>query len=386
MRFRNRKKKTPPECQSTATNSSQPNNSNNNDDDEDHVLNSDELEIKRLLDETLTLLAKNDAKKIHNLDSFKRFEKILKQKQKISKLSKLVTQLFSYWDIILLLSLNVLFASYLIFFFSVYYSPNPQIDVTEKLTQAKNWLIAKWLYFDGFTDLTKESCALVAPEIASIMFRPINDCSMCANLKEIQKIESTVSKEEFLREYAYTGIPVVISGAISNWTALNSLNFQFLKELYAKKEDTSAHRNASIPNTIMESVFNSIVSTPQEVMREQEKDVCQFFPYKTKFRDLSEVLAMELDEDNQWPVYPWYVGWSNCNSQAAQVLRKHYERPSFLPDEAEMSRLDWIFMGTPGYGAGMHIDDVDNPSWQAQISGIKHWTCKINFSFIFTCD
>ncbi len=62
-------------------------------------------------------------------------------------------------------------------------------------------------------------------------------------------------------------------------------------------------------------------------------------------------------------------------------------------DESEMSRLDWIFMGTPGYGADMHIDDVQNPSWQgiifleiiliikislifkmkAQITGIKHW-------------
>ena len=31
-----------------------------------------------------------------------------------------------------------------------------------------------------------------------------------------------------------------------------------------------------------------------------------------------------------------------------------------------MSRLDWIFMGTPGYGAEMHIDDVQNPSWQGK--------------------
>ena len=82
---------------------------------------------------------------------------------------------------------------------------------------------------------------------------------------------------------------------------------------------------------------------------------------------------------------PWYVGWSNCNNQASKVLRKHYKRPYFLPDEAEMSGLDWIFMGTPGYGALMHIDDVDNPSWQAQISGIKRWTFMPPAECLFKC-
>ncbi|GIY28765.1 uncharacterized protein CEXT_284871 [Caerostris extrusa] len=31
-------------------------------------------------------------------------------------------------------------------------------------------------------------------------------------------------------------------------------------------------------------------------------------------------------------------------------------------------------MGKPGYGAHMHIDHVDHPSWQAQIRGSKLWT------------
>ena len=208
------------------------------------------------------------------------------------------------------------------------------------------------------------------------MFRPIESCEMCSNLNEIQRVEN-ISKEDFLNDYAYTGVPVVITGAISNWTALKVFNFNFLKDLYTKREEKPT-KNSPNMNT-MENVFNSIVSTREEVT--QEKDVCQFFPYKTKFRDLSEVFKLQMSDENEWP-HPWYVGWSNCNGRVAQVLRNHYERPYFLPDFAEISRLDWIFMGTPGYGANMHIDDVDLPSWQAQISGIKHWRCKFVFKKI----
>ena len=34
---------------------------------------------------------------------------------------------------------------------------------------------------------------------------------------------------------------------------------------------------------------------------------------------------------------------------------------------------DWFFLGTPGYGAPFHIDEVRHPSWQAQIRGVKTW-------------
>ena len=32
-----------------------------------------------------------------------------------------------------------------------------------------------------------------------------------------------------------------------------------------------------------------------------------------------------------------------------------------------------LHMGTPGYGAPFHIDEVKHPSWQAQIKGAKTW-------------
>jgi histone arginine demethylase JMJD6 len=76
-------------------------------------------------------------------------------------------------------------------------------------------------------------------------------------------------------------------------------------------------------------------------------------------------------KDERWQMAenykPWYVGWANCDKEAGTILREYYERPDFLPKDSESGRRDWIFMGTPGYGAPYHIDNVKYPSWQAQV-------------------
>ena len=46
---------------------------------------------------------------------------------------------------------------------------------------------------------------------------------------------------------------------------------------------------------------------------------------------------------------------SNCDAATGNILRQHYQRPYFLPRSAESSKTDWIFMGSPGYGAHMHV-------------------------------
>ena len=46
---------------------------------------------------------------------------------------------------------------------------------------------------------------------------------------------------------------------------------------------------------------------------------------------------------------------SNCDVATGNILRQHYQRPYFLPRSAESSKTDWIFMGSPGYGAHMHV-------------------------------
>ena len=78
-------------------------------------------------------------------------------------------------------------------------------------------------------------------------------------------------------------------------------------------------------------------------------------------------------EDSRWQMQgnynPWYIGWANCDEEAGDILREFYQRPDFLPLDSESGRRDWIFMGTPGFGAPYHIDNVKYPSWQAQVRG-----------------
>lgn len=64
---------------------------------------------------------------------------------------------------------------------------------------------------------------------------------------------------------------------------------------------------------------------------------------------------------------------SNCSPGVSVILRQLAPRPAFLPNESESSALDWIFMGGQGPGAAWHLDYVQRPSWQAQISGTKTW-------------
>ncbi|KFM65238.1 hypothetical protein X975_05541, partial [Stegodyphus mimosarum] len=131
------------------------------------------------------------------------------------------------------------------------------------------------------------------------------------------------------------------------WNALNVFNYNFFKELYNSTE--GAYRSV--------------------------EEECQFFPFRTKFLSLREVFNMPEERAymTSSDAETWYIGWSNCNPDISFVLRQHYTRPYFLPDDSELSAIDWIFMGYKGTGASMHLDYVRRPSWQAQIKGKKTW-------------
>ena len=69
-----------------------------------------------------------------------------------------------------------------------------------------------------------------------------------------------------------------------------------------------------------------------------------------------------------------YVGWSNCDEQAELELEKFFSFPAFFHPETVFGEKTWFFLGTPGYGAPSHIDQVTLPSWQAQVH--VHSNCK----------
>ena len=135
-----------------------------------------------------------------------------------------------------------------------------------------------------------------------------------------------ISVDAFTDKYAYTSRPVVVRNAMKDWNASKVFDFSFFRHLYLER----------FPGSV-------------DVLDEH----CQFFNYKTEFRSLRELLTMSPKRFEEM----WYVGWSNCDVSVADVLRQHYSRPTFLPLGSESSRLDWIFMGRPGYGANMHVGE-----------------------------
>ncbi|KAL3876866.1 hypothetical protein ACJMK2_034649 [Sinanodonta woodiana] len=176
--------------------------------------------------------------------------------------------------------------------------------------------------------------------------RPPLNCDVCRDLYTFP-VEKEISQERFLEKYAYTSIPVLIKDATKNWTAMSTFSYHFFKELYS-------NTNGSLK------------------LVEEE---CQFFPYKTEFETLADAFNISEARARFEPgERNWYIGWSNCHPLVSSILRQHYQRPYFLPNDSESSSLDWIFMGGSGRGAYIHLDYVQRPSWQAQIVGKKTWS------------
>ncbi|ESP03764.1 hypothetical protein LOTGIDRAFT_109925 [Lottia gigantea] len=189
-------------------------------------------------------------------------------------------------------------------------------------------------------------CIIDINPVITEMVRPLANCEPCRGLHSVP-VERNISVEEFMKKYAFTGVPVLVKDATTNWTAMNEFSYHFFKDLY-------------------DSLEGSFQVNDEE---------CQFFPYKTEFESLEEAFSMPEDRVNfKEGEKPWYFGWSNCHEGAAKILRSHYQRPYFIPNDSESSTIDWMFMGGTGLGAFMHLDYVERPSWQAQISGKKTWT------------
>ncbi|XP_071963180.1 uncharacterized protein [Antedon mediterranea] len=194
------------------------------------------------------------------------------------------------------------------------------------------------------SSLHHEPCLINKDTLPPSLIGPITDCSMCEDLLSIPLYDA-ITREEFEVRHAYTNRPALIRNAIQNWTALTQLNFNYLKEMYLSSNIDDIQEN------------------------------CAFFAYRTDFLSLKDAFesitpAMQNLEDG---APNWYIGWSNCDEHIRSMVKQMTQKPYFLP-ERSVCYSTWIFVGTPGIGAGIHIDSVELPSWQAQIMGSKTWT------------
>ena len=136
----------------------------------------------------------------------------------------------------------------------------------------------KFMQYVTDFDMDKDICVIPYPEIILDMFRPPVNCSLCKEVHKVDRV-SALSREEFVRKYAYTGRPVVISDGTKDWTASQYFSFNYFKSIYGPDSP---------------------------VLSEDQK--CQFFPYKTSFTSLKEVFNMS-EKDANMEGNPWYIGW-----------------------------------------------------------------------------
>jgi len=192
-------------------------------------------------------------------------------------------------------------------------------------------------------NVNTDECVIPSAELVQDYLRPAVDCNLCKDVEGLSVVNN-ISPEEFHKKFAFTMKPLLVKGGQKNWDAKEVFSMDYFRKIYPKDS---------------------------EALDKVKRD-CQFFPYQTKFEDLGEVFQMSKDRE-LGKEKPWYIGWSNCDGMTANELRKHYKKPTFLPEYYEHANTDWVFMGLPGYGANMHIDSIDIQSWQAQIKGTKKW-------------
>ncbi|XP_033109933.1 uncharacterized protein LOC117111167 [Anneissia japonica] len=195
------------------------------------------------------------------------------------------------------------------------------------------------------TSVYDDPCLIYMHALPEELSRPIADCSMCKDLTTVPRYDF-ITKEEFELKHAYTSQPAVIAKGTENWTASKNLTFSYLKELYLATADV-----------------------------DNIQGDCAFFGYRTDFVSLKHAFeSITTEMENVEPGSPnWYIGWSNCDENISSVIHQLSSKPYFLPERSRQYNT-WIFAGSPGVGAGIHIDTVDLPSWQAQILGRKTWT------------
>uniref|UniRef100_H2ZER0 JmjC domain-containing protein n=1 Tax=Ciona savignyi TaxID=51511 RepID=H2ZER0_CIOSA len=221
--------------------------------------------------------------------------------------------------------------------------PSYLVYIIKHKTEEGSMFLQEWSDASRKGPLRDLKCLVEFGPYEPYVRKPV-DCKTCAGITEVKHVRNLTQKD-FLHDYAFTMQPVVVEDGQLNWTARETFSYDYFKGIY----------------------------TPGSKAFEQVSTKCQFFPYDTNMNGLREFFTMSKDrvegkEDR------WYIGWSNCEGPAANELRKHYHLPYFLPPELDHSKVDWVFMGMPGYGAPMHVDFVTTSSWQAQLRGIKKWT------------
>ena len=108
---------------------------------------------------------------------------------------------------------------------------------------------------------------------------PFIDCNVCVGVTGAPRL-SNLSQEDFVKNYAYTGKPILVEGAVLNWSAIEVFSYDFFKSLYL-----------SVPSSL-----------------EEDSNTGQFFSYSSNVRDLKHLFSLS-DDVATMATEKWYIGW-----------------------------------------------------------------------------
>ncbi|MDF5721312.1 MAG: cupin-like domain-containing protein, partial [Rhizonema sp. PD37] len=161
---------------------------------------------------------------------------------------------------------------------------------------------------------------------------------------------SNISYEEFVREYASVGKPVIITDVVKNWRASTKWNLDFFKSKYG-----------SVKLEVQD--YNPEGEFTRETRTHESMKIADYIDYMTggagnKLLYLSNMHICyhpELWEDCEDPIY-----FNNWFKRFPLELIKR-----FYPDFSS------VFIGFKDTSVGLHYDSRHDTTWVAVISGRK---------------
>ena len=100
-------------------------------------------------------------------------------------------------------------------------------------------------------------------------FRVPNHCKSCADVTQIEIIDAAnLNVDIFVDKYAYSGRPLLVKNVTKKWKAMDSFNFEFIRDLYKGLDDPWS----------------------------MDPTKCQFFTYKTEGHHHFEKLQVTMPQ------------------------------------------------------------------------------------------
>lgn len=133
--------------------------------------------------------------------------------------------------------------------------------------------------YPAFKMFTGSACLLTELSPFGEVVTPMADCVICEGVTEAPRLFN-LSKDDFIRNYAYTSKPILVVGAVSHWSALEVFSYDYFKSIYMNSQESL----------------------------EEDHNSGQFFAYSSNIRDLKDLFSLPSDMATM-ETEKWYIGW-----------------------------------------------------------------------------